>query len=147
LFLWILYYKQLHNILIFYSYYSIRNKSCVFFYCSNRPSWWEPVLQPKTSKTLYRPVNFSVIFVRTMKINSRIWFGPVNSNFHIQICGIDIIKCLLQSVQMISDMAEILSHHNFLFSNIKLLLCSRTFLFTFNVSVIVEANHSYTPHF
>ena len=42
------------------------------------------VLWPKTSKTLFGPVNFSVFIQKYLKINSRIWFGPVNSNFHFK---------------------------------------------------------------
>jgi hypothetical protein len=47
-------------------------------------SRWAPVLRSKTSKTLFGPVNLSVFFKNYTKINSRIWFGPVNSNFHFE---------------------------------------------------------------
>ena len=42
---------------------------------------WASVLQPNTSRTLFGLVNFSFIS-NYIKINSRICFGPVNSNFH-----------------------------------------------------------------
>ena len=48
----------------------------------SQSSRWEPVLQPKTSKTLLELVNFSVFFKNYIKIKPRIWFGPVKSNFH-----------------------------------------------------------------
>jgi hypothetical protein len=49
-------------------------------------SRWSPVLRPKTSNTLFWPVNFSDFIYKYIKINSRIWFGPVNSNFHFEDC-------------------------------------------------------------
>ena len=51
-------------------------------------SRWGSVLRLKTSKTLFRPVNFSIFFKNYIKINSRIWFEPVNSNFHSEDCNI-----------------------------------------------------------
>ena len=41
-------------------------------------SWWALVPWPTTSETLFGPLIFSVFI---QKINSRIWFGAVNSNF------------------------------------------------------------------
>ena len=46
-------------------------------------------LWPKNSKTLFRPVNVFRFFKELhlyIKINSKIWFGPVNSNFHFENC-------------------------------------------------------------
>ena len=58
--------------------------------CDIISSWqtlqWAPVLRPKTSKNLFG----TVFFFRTMlKINSRIWFGPVHSNVHFE----DWVEC------------------------------------------------------
>ena len=50
-------------------------------------SQWAPVLRPKTSKILFGPVHFSVFLKIYIKINSRIWFGPVNSHFHFDWNG------------------------------------------------------------
>ena len=50
------------------------------------------VLRTKTSKTLFGPVNFSVFFKNYTKINSRIWFEPVNSNFHFEDWKRELIK-------------------------------------------------------
>ena len=48
-------------------------------------SWrWTQVLRPKTSKSLFGPVNVSGFFFNYIKINSKIWFWPVNSNFHFE---------------------------------------------------------------
>jgi hypothetical protein len=53
-------------------------------------SRWAPVLWPKTSQTLFGPVNFSV-YIQNYKINSRIWFRLVNSNFQFEDwCYVDI---------------------------------------------------------
>jgi hypothetical protein len=47
-------------------------------------SWWAQVLRPKNCKTLFG----SVILFRIihMKIDTRIWFGPVNSYVFIENC-------------------------------------------------------------
>jgi hypothetical protein len=55
-------------------------------------SRWAPVLRTKTSKSLFGPVNFSVFFKNYIKINSRIWFEPVNSNFHFEDWKRELIK-------------------------------------------------------
>jgi hypothetical protein len=56
--------------------------------CDTQFSRWPPVLRPKTSKTLFGPVLFSILCRYTVyiwyKINTRIWFGAVNSNFHFE---------------------------------------------------------------
>ena len=53
-------------------------------------SRWSPVLWPNTSKTIrtstFFSFNLDMHFVYIYKINSRIWFGPVNSNFHFEDC-------------------------------------------------------------
>ena len=43
--------------------------------------------RPKISKTLFGPVNFQ-LFKNYIKINSRIRFGPVNTNIHFDDCFI-----------------------------------------------------------
>jgi hypothetical protein len=55
-----------------------------YFQLCHQSSRWAPVLWPKSSKTLFGPVNFSVFIYNYIKINSRILFGPVNSNFHFE---------------------------------------------------------------
>ena len=35
---------------------------------------------------MFGPVYFSVLFKIYIKVNSRIWSGPVNSNFHFEDC-------------------------------------------------------------
>ena len=48
-------------------------------------SRWTPVISPKIRKTLFGRINFSVFIYKYIhKINSRIWFGPVNSNVHFE---------------------------------------------------------------
>ena len=49
-------------------------------------SRWAPVLRLKTIETLFGSANFSVFIQNYIKINSRIWFEPVNSNFNFQDC-------------------------------------------------------------
>jgi hypothetical protein len=41
----------------------------------------------KTEETLFGPVNFSDCFKKYIKVNSRIWFVPVNSNFSFRRLG------------------------------------------------------------
>ena len=49
-------------------------------------SWWIPVLRPKTSKTSDQQM-FQFLLKYIYKINCRIWFGPVNSNFLFKDCN------------------------------------------------------------
>jgi hypothetical protein len=64
-----------------FSYYSLLK----FMLQIAQSSRWAPIPKPKTSKTLFGPVNFSDFFKNCLKINSRIWFWPVNSNFHFGV--------------------------------------------------------------
>ena len=51
-----------------------------------------PVLQPKTSKTLFGLVNFSV-FIKNNK--KRFWFGPVNWNFRFEEANQENVRYLI----------------------------------------------------
>ena len=57
-----------------------------FWRNQRQSSGWAPVLWSKTSKSLFGPVIFSVFIQNYIEINSRISFGPVNSNFHFEDC-------------------------------------------------------------
>jgi hypothetical protein len=52
-------------------------------------SRWAPVIWPKTSETVCTSVFFS-FFKPYIKINSRIWLGPVNSNFRFEYWSCNI---------------------------------------------------------
>jgi hypothetical protein len=65
---------------------------------------------PRTSKTLFEPVNFSVFVKNYIKINSRLWFRPVNSNFHFE-------DTYIQNVLLVKGFTEwMCSVHNKLWS-------------------------------
>ena len=52
---------------------------------TNQSSRWAPVQRHKISKALFGPVNFSIC-ISIYKINWRIRFGPLKSNFHFEDC-------------------------------------------------------------
>ena len=51
--------------------------------------WWTPVVRPKTSKTLFGPVHFSVLLKNYININSStcIWFSQGNTTFYFEDCS------------------------------------------------------------
>jgi hypothetical protein len=64
----------------------------LFYY--NQSSRWAPVFWPKSCKTLLGPVNFSVFILNYIKINSRIWFEPVNLFWRLWTVQLNIIYYL-----------------------------------------------------
>ena len=60
----------------------------------NQSSRWAPVFWPKSCKTLLGPVNFSVFILNYIKINSRIWFEPVNLFWRLWTVQLNIIYYL-----------------------------------------------------
>jgi hypothetical protein len=55
---------------------------------------------------LFGPVNFLVFFKNYTKINSRIWFEPVNSNFHFEDWKRELIKNPLDNWSILGNILE-----------------------------------------
>jgi hypothetical protein len=75
--------------------FSLKDQTYIFIntnagFCSTGlplSSRWAPVLRPKTSKTFVQTSKFFSFYLDIyIKINSRIWFGPVNSIFLFEDC-------------------------------------------------------------